>query len=480
MTKALDFSKFLSEEAKRREPSPLKSAFKYFSDPNIVFLGGGLPLPDYFPFEKVVAYSPAPPFSNGIDAKPTDDSNTTVVDVLKNNAAAGDVSLAKSLQYGFTEGHTELLAFLKGHTELVHSIPYDDWGLITTVGNTQSWDATLRTFCNPGDHIIVEEYTFSSALETARSQALKFVGAPMDDDGIIPAKLDEILTNWDPAKGKKPVLLYTIPTGQNPTGSSIPTERRKELYKVAQKHDFLIVEDEPYYFLQMDPYVAADGADKEKPVAQTHEEFLKALVTSFISIDTDGRVIRLDSFSKVLAPGVRLGWIVAQDNLLERYVRLHEVSIQTASGFSQSLVQGLLNRWGQKGYLDWLIGLRHEYTEKRDFAINSIVKNVPSSISHYVPPVAGMFFTVFFDVTKHPKYVEFGKDPLKVENAIYERALECGSLMIPGSWFKTPAEDAPPFGDHIFFRGTYAAVPLDQLELGIQRFGDAVKLEYGL
>lgn len=490
MTKpqATDLSHLLSEEAKSRKNSPLKSAFKYFNAPGMTFLGGGLPLSDYFPFDKVTADVPTPPFANGIGAQITE-ADTTKVEVYKkkalNKAENNDVELSRSLQYGFTEGQQELVKFLKEHTEMIHDVPYEDWDLIASVGNTQSWDATLRTFVTRGDAILVEEFSFSSALETAHAQGVTTVPVPMDGEGVLPDALGKLLDQW---VGPKPKLFYTICTGQNPTGSCLSAERRKKIYELAVKHDFIIIEDEPYYFLQMETYTTDIPARAGKHV-HDHKEFIKALVPSFLSLDVEGRVIRLDSFSKVLAPGIRYGWIVGQAKLLERYLRLHEVSIQCPSGFTQSLANGLLQRWGQSGYLDWLIGLRAEYTHKRDVAIDAVIKYFPSEVISFVPPVAGMFFTVTLDATKHPKFKEVGEDPSKIETLIYEQALEQGCLMIPGSWFKTSGETNPPqppvpenpaTKNTFFFRGTYAAVPLDQLVIGLEKFGKAVKIEYGL
>lgn len=488
MTGPKDLTHLLSEESKSRQPSALKTAFKYFADPNIVFLGGGLPLSDYFPWNKITAESPAAPFRNGIGAVPQSADEKVVIELGKHSSENGhheDIPLSRSLQYGYTEGQPELINFIKEHTKLVHKIPYDGWDIIATIGNTQSWDATLRTFCTRGDVILVEDYSFSSALETANAQGVIQFPVPVDDFGIIPEKLESILNDW---VGPKPKLLYTIPTGQNPTGSSLSPERRKAIYKLAQDHDFIIIEDEPYYYLQMDTYTE-DASSRAGKAVHSHKEFLEALVTSFISLDVDGRVIRLDSFSKVIAPGSRMGWIVAQKPLLERFVRIHEVTIQTASGFTQSLINGTLVRWGQEGYLDWLIGLRQEYTHKRDVAIDAVNKYFPKQVSQFTPPVAGMFFTVKFDASKHPKFEsEFGKDPLKVENALYEQGLENGALLIPGSWFKAKGQTNPPQKDHtvpgseniIFFRGTYAAVPLDKLVIGLERFGQAVTQQFGL
>ncbi|KAH3685509.1 hypothetical protein WICPIJ_003513 [Wickerhamomyces pijperi] len=488
MVEAKNLTHLFSDEANVRQPSPLKTAFKYYKDPNIVFLGGGLPLADYFPWNKITAESPAAPFARGIGAVPETAEETVVTEILKvqeHNERKDEVSLARSLQYGFTEGHPELLDFLKTHTKLIHKIPYDDWDIIQTTGNTQAWDSILRTFVNKGETILVEEFTFSSALETANGLGVNHFPIPMDDFGIVPEKLAEILANW---VGPKPKLLYTVPTGQNPTGSSLSAERRKAIYKLAQEHDFIIIEDEPYYFLQMEKYTDDVSARGEQKVG-SHQEFIESLVTSFLTLDVDGRVIRLDSFSKVLAPGARFGWYVAQKSILERLTRLHEVSVQTASGFTTSIVNGLLNRWGQDGYIDWLIGLRSEYTHKRDVAIDAVKKYFPLDVAHYNPPVAGMFFTVQFDASKHPEFAtKYESDPLKVENALYEQGLAQGSLLIPGSWFKAGGNSNPPnkvevvpgTENLIFFRGTYAAVPLDELTEGLKRFGAGAYKEYGL
>lgn len=264
-----------------------------------------------------------------------------------------------------------------------------------TPGSTASWDAALRIFCEKGDYILMEEYTFSSALETALPHGIKAVGVKMDEEGLLPESLDEILTNWDEkARGaRRPHLLYTVPSGQNPTGATQSLERRKAVYKVAQKHDVYIVEDEPYYFLQMQPYTGADGP--EVPPPATHEDFLKALIPSFLSLDVDGRVLRFESFSKVIAPGSRVGWIVASEQVVERFVRHFETSTQNPSGISQIVLFKLLEeQWGHGGYLDWLIDLRMQYTKRRNAMLNACEQYLPKEIASWIAPAAGMFVSL--------------------------------------------------------------------------------------
>lgn len=202
-----------------------------------------------------------------------------------------------------------MIRFVTEHTEIVCSPPYADWACSLTVGSTSALEQAFRMFCERGDCVLSEVYTFASAVETASPLGIKFVGVDVDDQGLLPESLDDILSNWDvKARGsRKPFILYTVPSGQNPTGATQGLQRRRDIYKISQKHDLYILEDEPYYFLQMQPYNGPGSPDVPPP--RNNEEFLKALIPPYVSLDVDGRVMRMDSFSKVIAPGTRVGWI---------------------------------------------------------------------------------------------------------------------------------------------------------------------------
>lgn len=253
----------------------------------------------------------------------------------------------------------------------------------------------LRMFCERGDYIITEEYTFATALEAAAPLGIHAAAAKMDDQGLLPESLDELMSNWDAdARGaRKPHLLYIVPSGQNPTGSTHGAERRREIYRVAQKHDIYIVEDEPYYFLQMQPYKGA-GTPPDPPPA-SHEEFLKSLIPSYVSMDVDGRVLRLESFSKVISPGSRTGWIVGSEQIIDRYSRHSEVSTQNPSGMAQMILFKLLDEsWGHKGYLEWLVNIRMAYTARRNSMMEACEKYLPKTVASWNPPAAGMFVSL--------------------------------------------------------------------------------------
>ena len=204
--------------------------------------------------------------------------------------------------------------------------------------------------------------------------------------------MDEILTQWDQEsrQGKKPHLLYTVPTGQNPTGATQSLQRRQNIYRVAQKHDLYILEDDPYYFIQMQSASTVTEAHGEGGYSQ--EAFIASLVPSFLRLDTDGRVFRMDSFSKIIAPGSRVGWVTASAQIIDCLVRAHETSLQNPSGFSQIMLFKLLHEgWGHAGLFRWLFYLQSEYTKRRNNLMNACSKYLPSNIVSWTSPRAGFF-----------------------------------------------------------------------------------------
>lgn len=386
----LTHSDYFSIETKSRQPSSLKGAAKYLKTPGLISLGGGLPLAENFPIEEISVKVPTPPHFKEKEAIKT---GTTLsagkYDVLEGKSVY-DLSIA--LNYCLGTGAAQMLRWVTEHTEIVCNPPYADWQCTLTVGSTSALDHAFRMLCERGDYILAEEYTFSSAVETGLPLGVKFIGLKMDDQGLIPEAMDALLSNWDVvARGaRKPFVLYTVPSGQNPTGATQGVARRRAIYKVAQKHDVYILEDEPYYFLQMQPYTGPNAPGIPPP--SSNEEFLRSLVPTFLSMDIDGRVMRLDSFSKVIAPGTRVGWITASEQIIERFVRANEVSVQNPSGISQMVLFKMLDEhWGHGGYLQWLINLRMEYTSRRDILLAACEKYLPRELVSWNPPAAGMF-----------------------------------------------------------------------------------------
>lgn len=153
----------------------------------------------------------------------------------------------------------------------------------------------------------------------------------MGANGLRPDLLKGVLSSWDSSQGPKPRVLYTVPTGQNPTGSSQPLERRKAIYKIATEYDLIIIEDDPYYFLCMGSYDSIGGVNGEICAENSSSNS----IPSYLSLDTSGRVVRLDSTSKILAPGLRAGWVTASSQIIDKFLSYQEVSTVAVNGPSR-------------------------------------------------------------------------------------------------------------------------------------------------
>lgn len=302
-----------------------------------------------------------------------------------------DISIA--FNYGQATGSPQMMRWVTEHVDLVYNPPYADWGVCLTTGSTAALEQTVRMLCDRfrNDSILTEDYTFATAMETFVPQGIKVFGINMDEQGLLPGHMDHILETWDEGDrgARKPHLLYTVPSGQNPTGATQSLERRREIYRVCQKHDIFIIEDEPYYFIQMKPYT---GRGTEVVGDDTVDEFLTTLVPTYLSMDVDGRVLRMDSFSKVLVPGSRMGWITASKEVIHKYLCHAEVANQGASGISQLIIWKLVDEtWGHEGYLKWLIDLKTSYTRRRNALLAACEDYLPMDIASWVPPASGMF-----------------------------------------------------------------------------------------
>ncbi|KAF2281306.1 PLP-dependent transferase [Westerdykella ornata] len=465
---------YLSNEARTRKGNNLKKAARFLGTPGLISLGGGLPSSEYFPFEELSIKVPTIGHFSEAETRESGVVITAGKNDLANDKSIFDIATA--FNYGQGCGAAQLLRWITEHTELVHRPPYQDWRCTMSIGSTSGLDMAFRMLSRPGDMVLSEDYTFAAAVETALPMGLRLAGVPMDEQGLLPEAMDHILSTWDvSARGaRKPHLLYTVPTGQNPTGATQSAERRREIYKVCQKHDIYIIEDEPYYFLQMAPYTSSSEPDPPQP--SSHAEFLASLVPSFLSLDTDGRVMRLDSFSKVISPGSRIGWITASQQIVACYQKHADLSTQNPSGMSQLIVWKLLDEhWGHAGYLDWLIFIRKEYTRRRNVILGACEKYLPREVVSWKPPMAGMFHWMQIDYTKHPDYRT--KTVEEIEESIFMRCIEEGALVMRGSWFY-----ADPDEEHstMFFRATYAAAEGHKIEEGVRRVGRAVRREFGL
>ena len=524
------YDSHLTREAKARKSSSLKGAMKYFSK-DTISLCGGLPSSEYFPFEELAFEVPkAPSFVL---------SETAVVRGRMYDVAEGksDFDLSIALNYGQSMGPPQLMRYLTEHTEIVHAPPYRDWEICLTQGSTSALDIAFRMLFSRGDALLTEEYSFSSAIETALPMGVVPVGIKMDGKGLCAKDLEYVLSNWESLRRRKyggaprPKVLYTVPTGGNPTGATQDEQRRRDVLRICEEYGIFILEDEPYYFLQMEPYVSKVGQNGQqnghanghsngdtngdastKPTDMDLGTFLASLVPSYLSMSTTGNVLRMDSFSKIIAPGTRTGWVTGPADLIERFVRASEVSAQTPSGFSLVALYKLLEEeWGHEGFLRWLMNLRSEYGNRRDGIVEACEIYLPRDIIAWEDPRAGMFHWLNVDGSKHPMYQarhhecktedERKKLLLAIEEQIFVTGVtKHNVLMARGSWFRAEkdtghlvVEETNGHADTngsaevvdqevdttIYFRMTYAAAARDKISEAVRRFGDTLREEFG-
>lgn len=246
----------------------------------------------------------------------------------------------------------------------------------------------------------------------------------VDEYGLIPSKLESMLNTFHDVGGRaKPRVLYIIPTGQNPGGATLTTERKKEIYKIACRHDLIILEDDPYNFLSY-------GSAPAPPVGRD-ADFTRPVAPSFFSLDTEGRVLRFDSFSKVLSSGLRLGTVTGPKAFVERMDLVSQAAALHTSGVSQMMVSKLLTHWGASGWSEHVRKVSLFYARRRDVFLAAVERHL-SGLVDYTVPTAGMF--VYF----HLRGVADAK------RLIETKARDARVLLVPGQSFSP--KDQPSNG----------------------------------
>lgn len=463
-------SQHFTGSAMKKESSPIGQR-------RIISLGTGRPTSDYYPWESLAFHGVSP-----VRVR-SDFAYRLERTVLKQGET---YNLSIGLNYSHASGSAHLLRFITEHVELVHSPPYSNWATFISPGSTAAMEVVFRVLCNRGDTILTEQYTYPGTLESAAMKGIKAQGVEMDADGLLPDALDKVVSSWDTAQSSKPHVLYTVPTGQNPTGCTQPLDRRKAIYEVAEKHDLIIIEDDPYYFLQMPPYHHSDGTSGTRGCnGQTTEDetsieaFHSRHIPSFLSLDTSGRVVRLDSAAKILAPGLRAGWVTASSQIIDKFLAYQEISTVSVSGPSQLMLWHLLDEsWGHNGFLSWLMYLSQEYQWRRNVVLDACNLYLPKEILQWVPPASGMFLWIEMDWRQYPQLACLDGSPekldariLEIELQIAKKSLEKGVVITRGSLFSSKNK----LNSQLHFRLTFAAASREDLKEGVRLFAEALR-----
>jgi len=386
-----------AERVKGMKASEIREILKYAQDPKMISFGGGMPSPHSFPVKIVKKIAD---------------------DILKKHGA-------QALQYGPTDGIKQLKESLIKRMKKKGVKCNEDEILITT-GSQQALDLVPKILINPGDFIVVECPSYIGALVAFRAYQPNFISISMDDHGMNTYELEEKIKEH---KGKPIKFIYTIPTFQNPSGVTMSLERRKHLLEIAKKYNILIFEDDAYSELIF----------SGKPLH------------SLKSLDKDDNVIYTSTFSKVLSPGFRLGWAIANKDIIRKMA----IAKQGTDLSSNVFVQYIADEYLRSGSINKHIPkIKRMYKRKRNIMLRALKKHFPEGCK-WTKPDGGMF--IWVTLPSHLNTKEMFKDALKEKVLFVHGAAFC----VDGT-------------GHNKMRLNFSNTDDDKIEIGIKRLAKII------
>ncbi len=401
------YEKFYSRVAKSIQASEIRELLAIIKQrQDVISLAGGVPDPRTFP---------------------TDYLAKITYDIIKNKGAY-------ALQYSETKGILEVREMLSEFLYKARGIVVDAEDIIITTGSQQGLDLIARALIDPGDVVITENPSYLAALGAFKIRGAELVGIKIDKNGMRTDVLEDTVKKLV-KEGKKIKFIYTIPVAQNPAGTTMPPERKKHLIEIANQYDILILEDDPYSYFVFDDTVDI------RPVK---------------TWDTEDRVIYMSTISKILAPGLRIGWIAAPKmltrklELVKQYMDLHTPTLNQYI-VAEAIRSGFILEHANK--------ISPIYKEKRDAMLRAIKDYFPENV-WYTEPVGGFFVFVYvnkpgFDTKK---LMKVALDKYKV-------------AYVPGKSFHTDGSGANSM------RLSFSFPPPEVIEEGIRRLAEMIKNE---
>lgn len=380
-----------SDRVQSLKPSAIREIFKYAADPSVVSLSAGNPAPEAFPVKEIAEISQR---------------------IFAENPIA-------ALQYSVTEGYTPLRNWMTDYMKNKHNVGSESDDILITSGAQQVMDLVSKAVLNEGDVVICENPSFIGSLNTFRSYNARLVGVTVEPDGMNIEQLEDVLKNEPKAK-----FIYTIPNFQNPSGVTMSLAKRKAVYELAKKYGVLIIEDNPYGDLRYSG------------------EFLPSIKT----FDTDGIVIYSGSFSKVISPGMRVGYGIAPKPIIQKMVVCKQGQDVHTNIWSQLVCYEFLTKYDFDKHLE---NLRNIYRKKANFAMDLLDKYLLPRIT-YNRIDGGLF--IWCDLPENVDVNKFCMDA--VQNKV---------CVVPGTAFMANESDVTHS-----FRINFSTPTDEQLEKGIK------------
>lgn len=382
--------------------SVIRELLKLTEQPDIISFAGGLPAPEVFPVAKFK------------------EACNYVLDQIGPQA----------LQYSSTEGYILLREWIAAQDSTLEA-PIGAENVFMTSGSQQALDLLGKLFINRGDYVLVESPTYLGALQAWNAYGAQYISVPVDEHGMVVDELEKALRVG-------PKLIYVLPNFQNPSGATLALERRKKLVELADRYGVPIVEDDPYGRLRYE-------GDMLPSVYTLDKEYQGK---------DGGNVIYLSTFSKLLAPGIRLAWVYAPPQVIRRLVLIKQAADLHTSSFSQVTAYEV----AKGGFLDSHINLiRATYKERRDMMLETMEELFPSEV-HWVRPEGGMFVW---------NILPQGVDAVE----LLKKAVEKKVAFVPGNAFH------PNGGGLNTFRINFSYARPEIIQEGVTRLGRLLREE---
>ena len=377
--------------------SDIREILKLTARPEVISFAGGLPAPELFPVDKVKEASDA------------------VLDEMGRAA----------LQYGEADGYRPLRRQIAERLGRKNSIQTNENEILITAGSQQGLDFIAKMLLNPGDVVLMESPSYLGAISAFKPYEPQFVEVPTDENGMVMEELEKILQTTENVK-----LIYVIPDFQNPSGRTWPLDRRQKFMEIVNKYEIPVVEDNPYGELRFEG------------------ENMPALK----SMDTKGLVVFLGTFSKILAPGYRLGWVCADGEILKKYNFMAQAAALQASTEAQLVVSKFIDMFDLDEHV---AAIKACYRKRRDLMLETMQKEFPPE-AKFTFPNGGLFTWV-----EMPDYVDT-KDMAKA-------CLAKNVAYVPGDGF------FPDAGHNNCLRLNYSNMPEDKIVKGMTILGQVMK-----
>ena len=392
-----------AQRVQHMQGSAIRELLKITAQPDTISLAGGLPAGELFPIEQITAVT------QGILAK----------------------NGQQALQYGPTEGYMPLRELL-AHQLSEMGINAARENILITSGSQQGLDLLGKVLLNPGDRVLVESPTYMGALQAFRPYEPEFVAARADTEGIVTAELEPLLRQG-------PKCLYVLPTFQNPSGVTMTLERRRQLIELAGRYDLPMIEDDPYSQLRFEgeplPSLLTLEHERQQQGAGRDQPY-------------QGNVVLVNTFSKVLMPGLRVAWVVGPESLIRKLVLAKQGTDLHTAMLNQMISYELI----REGLLEEHVPqLRALYRERRDAMLAALDEYCPDYV-HWTRPQGGLFLWVTL--------------PPEIDaTALLKDALEHGIAYVPGRAFHSDGSGANTL------RLSFSNVAPPRIEEAIQRLG---------